>query len=144
MPNTQHYGNHTKLVPGFHYIATPLLIASLAWFGLRVIQEPSLETGFMFVLVLYVAFNHAFTRLFPLAVQDRLIRLEERLRLESVLDEDMWHRIPELTTSQLIGLRFASDDELPGLVERTLSGEFSSRKAIKQAVRDWRPDHERV
>lgn len=98
----------------------------------------------MFVLVLYVAFNHAFTRLFPLAVQDRLIRLEERLRLESVLDEDMWHRIPELTTSQLIGLRFASDDELPGLVERTLNGEFSSRKAIKQAVRDWRPDHERV
>ena len=144
MAAPQNFSNHVKLVPGFHYIATPLLIASLAWASVRVFNAPSLDTIFALVLVVYIVFNHAFTRLFPLGVQDRLIRLEERLRLERLLDDELRARIPELTTSQLVGLRFASDEEVPDLVRRVLAGEFESRKAIKQAVRTWRADHERV
>jgi hypothetical protein len=144
MTKPQNYDNHMKLVPGFHYIATPLLIASLAWASFRVFEAPSFDTIFAMVLVAYIAFNHAYTRLFALGVQDRVIRLEERLRLETVLDDELRSRIPELTTSQLIGLRFAADDEVADLVRRTLDGEFESRKAIKQAVRNWRADWERV
>lgn len=144
MNKPQNYDNHMKLVPGFHYIATPLLIASLAWASFRVFDAPSAETLFALVLVLYIVFNHAYTRLFALGVQDRVIRLEERLRLERLLEGELRDRIPELTTSQLIGLRFAGDDEVADLVRRTLDGEFESRKAIKQAVRHWRADWDRV
>jgi hypothetical protein len=76
-------------------------------------------------------------------VQDRIIRLEERLRLAAVLEEPLRSRARELTDSQLLGLRFASDQELPGLVERALD-EKLDRTQIKKAITDWRPDYLRV
>jgi len=77
-------------------------------------------------------------------VQDRVIRLEERLRLERLLDPPLAARISELTTAQLVALRFASDEEVGGLVARVLEGELTGRKEIKRAIRSWRPDHERI
>jgi hypothetical protein len=77
-------------------------------------------------------------------VQDRVIRLEERLRLEKVLPADLQPRISELTTKQLVALRFASDEELPELVRRVLGGELTERNDIKRAVRSWRADHQRI
>ncbi len=83
-------------------------------------------------------------RLMALRVQDRLIRLEERLRYRELLPPDLAAKASDLPVSQIIALRFASDAELPGLVERTLNGEFAKPKEIKMAIKDWRGDHLRV
>lgn len=83
------------------------------------------------------------TRLYALKVQDRVIRLEERLRLTQLLAEPLRSRIPELTEDQLVGLRFASDAEIPKLVERALN-EKLNRGQIKKAIQNWRPDYWRV
>jgi len=82
-------------------------------------------------------------RIYALKVQDRLIRLEERLRLTNILPEALRRRIQELTEDQLVGLRFASDDELASLVEKTLASNWS-RKEIKANVHTWRPDYFRI
>jgi hypothetical protein len=82
-------------------------------------------------------------RFYALRLQDRIIRLEERLRLTQLLSEPLRSRIPELTEDQLCGLRFASDAEIPKLVERALN-EKLSRADIKKAIQTWRPDYWRV
>jgi hypothetical protein len=84
------------------------------------------------------------SRAMPLRAQDRIIRLEERIRLERVLPSDMRGRIGNLTPEQFIGLRFAPDDEVPELTRRALNGELNTRADIKRAIRNWRPDHMRV
>ena len=85
-----------------------------------------------------------FARLFPLGVQDRVIRLEEQMRLARLLPDDLRDRVGDFTTNQLVGLRFAPDDELPDLARRVLDEGMSDRKAIKQAVKNWRADNQRI
>jgi hypothetical protein len=85
-----------------------------------------------------------YMRTFPLTVQDRLIRLEMRLRLDRVLPADLKARIPDLTVSHLVALRFASDAELPALVREVLEGKTTRPKDIKQKIRDWQADHLRA
>jgi hypothetical protein len=97
----------------------------------------------MFVVAVALAIVVLKTRLYSLRVQDRVIRLEEQLRLVALLPEPLRSRVPELTPSQLVGLRFASDAELPKLVERTLS-EKLSQADIKKSIQNWRPDYLRV
>jgi hypothetical protein len=83
-------------------------------------------------------------RLFSLGVQDRVIRMEERLRFRQVLPEDLKTRINEFTINQLVSLRFASDAELPELARRVLDERLNSRKAIKQMIQNWRADYQRI
>jgi hypothetical protein len=85
-----------------------------------------------------------FARVFALTVQDRVIRLEMRLRLAEVLPVDLRPRIPEFTVAQLVSLRFASDSELPALARKVLDEKLDNRKAIKQLVKDWQGDYLRA
>jgi hypothetical protein len=141
----QNLKNHGKVVPIFHFFAIPVFVANFVW---SLWQLKTL--GFSFRGIFGVLFAAALVvlvfeaRLFALAVQDRVIRLEERLRYERVLPEELRWRADELTVNQFIALRFASDDELPALMKKVLDEKVKSRKAIKQLIKNWRPDYLRA
>ena len=146
----QTYANHTRFDPPFHFFLAPVfilgLILSLIHFFYHLRESDLRDNIHSFLLiVLAVALITLLlkVRLYSLKVQDRIIRLEERLRLTQLLSEPLRSRIPELTEDQLIGLRFASDAEVPKLVERALN-EKLKRKDIKKAIQNWRPDYWRV
>lgn len=140
----QSFQNHAKMVPLYHYVGTPLVMIPTIYFIVRAVTDFSVDALMTALFAVGVVIAAAFVRLFPLGVQDRVIRLEERLRLERLLPEDLRTRADALTTSQLIGLRFASDAELPDLVRRVVEGELKDRKSIKAAVKDWRADRQRI
>lgn len=140
----QSYANHTRWSPVYHFFVSPvvgLYVLAMLWAAVR---TPSLSTAADAVVALAIYAGLVMARVFALTVQNRLIRLEERLRLQRLLPGDQLEASARLTTRQLIALRFASDGELPGLVQRVLAGELAEPKAIKQAVREWRPDYLRV
>ena len=110
---------------------------------LAVITNPGLHSARYLVFSVWLLVLAFKTRLYSLRQQDRIIRLEERLRLASVLPEDLRRRLPELSDGQLIALRFAPDTELPGLVQRALSEKLAP-KQIKQSITAWRPDYSRI
>ena len=144
MPRSpQSFENHTKIVPPYHVFLLLFLLVNLLYSIWRTIRQPSIETGFAILLALALVVVGWYLRIWPLKVQDRLIRLEERLRLRELLPEDLRGRLGELTVRQLVGLRFASDDEVAGLVREVLE-EGLTEKAIKQRIKSWRADHQRV
>jgi len=140
----QSFEKHAMMVPGYHYVLFSLLLILLVAMVWGMVREPS--WGSLLGIVFMVAFvmTALYARLFALGVQDRVIRLEERLRMAEVLPEDLRSRIGEITTEQIIGLRFAPDEELPDLVRRVLDEGITDRKTIKQAVKNWRADHQRI
>lgn len=141
----QNLKNHMRFVPSYHFFALPVFGINFVWslYKLRFL-------GFSFGGIFGVLFAAALVvlalraRLFALAVQDRLIRLEERLRYERVLPEELRWRADELSKDQFVSLRFASDDELPAMMKKVLDEKVTSRKAIKQLVKNWRPDYLRA
>ncbi len=139
----QTLANHTRFDPLFHFFAVPVFAISLVVTIVNLIRHPGLHSAWVVIFVLAAVILVFKTRLYALKVQDRVIRLEERLRLASLLQEPLRSRIAELSEGQLIGLRFASDAEIPTLVHKALS-EKSSRSDIKKAVQHWRPDYWRV
>jgi len=146
----QTFANHTRFDPLFHFFPIPIfalgVIMSLIHFFYH-LRESGMHGNihsFLIILLAVALLILVFkVRLYALRVQDRVIRLEERLRLMQLLQEPLRSRIPELTEGQLIGLRFASDAEVPALVERALK-EKLSRGDIKKAIKNWRPDYWRV
>ena len=144
MAEPQSYANHARRPPLLFLAASILSLAATVGVGYRVVADYSAETLALFVIAACTAIGLPLARSFSLGVQDRVIRLEERLRLERTLPDELKGEIERLTTDQLIALRFASDAELPGLVRRVLAGELTSRKGIKEAVEDWRADHQRI
>jgi Family of unknown function (DUF6526) len=139
-PAPQTYANHRRFVPGFHFVAFGLLAVCLLWRLYRAIFAFSADNLFAFLFAAAVLLIAFYARLFALCVQDRVIRLEERLRLERLLPPDLKAAAAGLTPGQLIGLRFASDAELPELVRGVLADGVTDRETIKKRVRDWRPD----
>jgi len=139
----QTLANHGRLDPLFHIVVVPVFGLSAIAATIHFLWRPSAHSAAFFVLSVAALIAIFKIRLYPLKVQDRVIRLEERMRLSMLLPEPLRARIPELTESQLIALRFASDAELPDLASRALN-EKLSQADIKKAIKVWRPDYWRV
>lgn len=140
----QTYATHRRFLPSWHFFALPVLVANVVVVALQFYHEPRGLAAWNVIVAIALVTAIFKSRSMPLRAQDRIIRLEERLRLERVLPADLRARIPELSPSQLIGLRFAPDDEVPELTRRTLNGELKTATDIKRAVATWRADHMRV
>ncbi len=139
----QTLANHTRFDPLYHFFALPVFAIAVGVAVVHFLRYPGWHSGLLFVVLVAVLIVVLKIRLYVNKLQDRIIRLEERLRLAAVLSEPLRSRIPELEEGQLIGLRFASDGELPALVERTLAQKLS-RADIKKLIKTWRPDYWRV
>ncbi len=140
----QTYQNHRRLVPAYHFVTTGLLLVYLAWTVYRLVTEPSVDRLMNLVLLAALVLMFWYLRVFPLTVQNRVIRLEERLRMARLLPPELRAEIGRFRLRQLIALRFASDQELPGLAAAVLRGELQDPEEIKKRIRTWRPDHLRA
>ena len=137
----QNFKNHARFVPLYHFFALPMLFINFGWSVYRWIAAGFSIGGLEWVLTSAALFlGVVYPRLFALSTQDRVIRLEERLRYERVLPEELRWRADELTVDQFVSLRFASDEELGNLMQRVLDGKLTERKAIKRLINHWRPD----
>lgn len=143
MEKPQTLANHTKYDPPFHFFVIPILGINVLVVGFLLLRFPGIGGAWLLLVSIALLVHAGRMRSYATHLQDRVIRLEERLRLAAVLPEPLRSRITELTDSQLIGLRFASDTELPALTQRALD-EKLTRSDIKKAVTDWRPDYSRV
>ena len=139
----QTYANHRRYDPLFHVFIFGVLAISLLVSLWQLVRSPGFTTTWIFLVFAALLVLSFKVRLYALKVQDRIIRLEERLRLQQLLSEPLKARIGELTEGQLIGLRFASDGELPELVRQSLDEDLP-REEIKKRVKVWRPDTFRV
>ena len=139
----QTFANHTRLDPPFHFFIVPVAAINVVVVTWNLIQNFSYGQAWLLVLSIAGVVAVLKFRLYALKVQDRVIRLEERLRLGQLLPDKLRGRIPELDGAQLIALRFACDEEVPRLCEKALAGKMS-RKDIKKAIVTWRPDYNRV
>lgn len=137
---TQNFDNHAKFVPGFHVLVLGILAINLIWSIYRFFHAFSVESAISLLLAIAFVLLAFYARIFALAVQDRLIRLEMRLRMLQILPAELRPRIPEFSVGQLVALRFASDAELPALAKKVLDEKLNDRKAIKKMIREWQPD----
>ncbi len=141
----QSYARHARYVPGYHVVLFAILLVNLGYAVMHAWRHARTYQAWVYLLLavgLCLMFWYA--RAFATTVQDRVIRLEETLRMERLLPADLKPRIGELTRRQFVALRFASDAELPALVRKVLDERIGEPKAIKALVKDWRPDHLRV
>lgn len=141
---TQTLATHRRFIPAFHFFALPVLLINVFVVAYYFWRDSSFVNGWAVLVAIALAVGISWSRFMPLRAQDRIIRLEERTRLERLLPADLRGRIGELTERQLIAIRFAPDAEVPDLTRRTLSGELQSPADIKRAIQNWRADHFRV
>lgn len=140
----QTYSNHARFYPLFHFVVFPVLAINMFVTLWSLIKAPGLATAWGFIVALALVLLALTARLMVLTVQDRLIRLEMRLRMREVLPADLQGRMLTLSREQLVGLRFASDAELPALVRQVFDGALKTSADIKKAVKDWQGDYLRA
>ena len=136
----QNFENHAKFVPGFHIAVLGILAINLIWSIYRLIHAFSPGSAISLLLAIAFILLALYSRIFALTVQDRVIRLEMRLRMQQLLSAELRSRIPEFGVNQLVALRFAGDAELPVLAKKVLDEKLNDRKAIKKMIREWQPD----
>ena len=140
----QSYENHTRYHAPFHYFVAPVLLTNVVVAVVQLARDPDLDRGWWLVVSIALLVLAALVRLNPLKVQDRVIRLEESLRYYQLLPEELASRAASLTNAQTVALRFASDEELEGLVREVLEGRLNKPDEIKRAIKNWRADTLRV
>jgi Family of unknown function (DUF6526) len=146
MAADQSFKNHARLDPPMHFFIFPVLIFNFFFsIYITIHHWPNERVLHLWWIVVSIALLMLATRcrVNDLKLQDRIIRLEERLRLTSLLPPQEAAHAHELTIPQLVALRFASDIEVPALVHKTLTQNLEP-KTIKQSISNWRPDHHRV
>ena len=140
----QSFENHTRFVPPFHVGVLGIFALNLVWALYRLVRYPAVGTAMTVLLAIGFILAAFYARVFALTVQDRVIRLEMRLRMKDLLPADLQGRIGELTPKQLVAMRFASDAELPSLCRTVLTDTVSDGKTIKKMIKDWQADHLRA
>jgi Family of unknown function (DUF6526) len=140
MAAVQTYQNHRRFFPLFHFVVVPILLLNFINALRHVWLYPNRSTGFAAVVAFALVALALASRLMALTVQDRVIRLEMQLRLMRVLPPDLQSRMAALERQHFVALRFAGDDELPGLVREICDGKLRSTTEIKKRVRHWQPD----
>lgn len=140
---SQNLKNHGRLDPSFHIVTFLLFLVNLIVATVYMVHHMSFYSVWLVVLSLLVIVPILKVRVYPLKVQDRVIRLEERMRLQALAPAE-WHaQIFRLSENQLIGLRFAGDDEVVELAKQALEHKLN-RKQIKERIKNWRADNWRV
>ncbi len=140
---SQSYRNHRRVLPPYHFFVAPVLLANAIVQIVRLVGRPSLEQGWAAVVAIAIFLLGHLAREMALTVQNRVVRLEERLRLQALMPGEQ-ATVAALELPQLIGLRFASDEEAPELARRAAAGALRSSNDIKRQVKRWRPDHLRA
>jgi len=144
MATTQSFANHTRWHPPFHFFVVPVLLINFIWAVVDFVKAPGRHSGWWIVVSLALALLALIARMNSVKVQDRVIRLEEKLRYQQLLPPALAQQCSTLTIGQIVALRFAGDDELEELVSAVVSGKLTASKDIKQAIKNWRADTFRV
>ena len=144
MPQPQTYKNHARIIPAFHVGVFFPFLANFFWTGYRLIRAATTDTVMAFIMAIAFLLLFFTVRSMVTTLQDRIIRLEMRLRRRGLLPADLQPQIDRLSHKQLVALRFASDSELPALVRDVLTGTITTQKDIKMRVKDWQADYLRA
>ena len=140
----QNFANHARIVPPFHYVALPILLVNFLWAVRGLFGGITFDASLHVLVAVALIIVALFARLFALGAQDRVIRLEMRLRMLELLPEDRQGRINDFTPTQMVGLRFAGDAELPELARKVLDENITKMTPIKKMITDWQGDYFRV
>ena len=140
----QNFSNHLRWVPAYHFVAGPILLINAGWAIYRLFGGVSFEAILNLLVAIALVIVFFVARVFALKAQDRVIRLEMRLRMRDLLPADLQGRINEFTPAQMVGLRFAGDGELPALARKVLDENITTPTPIKKLITDWQGDYHRV
>jgi len=140
----QTFVNHTRWQAPFHFFVAPVMLINVIWSVGSFIKDPGWNSGWWIIVSAALVVLAAMVRTNSLKVQDRLIRLEEKLRYQQLLSPALCQQAVALSPNQIIALRFAGDDELEELVTAVLAGKLTRNKEIKSAIKNWRADTFRV
>lgn len=141
---TQSYASHTRWHPLFHFFLVPVMVINFIWSIVLCYRYPGWTQCWWVVVSVGLLVMMFLVRTNALRVQDRLIRLEEQLRCQRILPADLAQQTGGLRVGQYIALRFASDEELEGLVTEIVAGRLTKPADIKRAIKNWRADYFRV
>lgn len=144
MSEAQNYQNHVRRLPMYYTVMALIVIANVLWSAYRLLGGLTGDSIMAFLVSIALFIMALSARTQTLTVQNRVVRLEMRHRFRDLLPADVAARACALPIPQLVSLRFASDAELPGLVNDVLAGQLTDAKAIKQRVKEWQADHLRA